>query len=374
MSLHLFNGFNTRLINTYNEMKTYTFFSTLTLVALMFVGVSMSYGQAGLTPDTEVTTDKRGQTGMKFLSVSVDARSAAIGSAMTAEMSGSSVSMFSNPASMGFMEGRMHSAATTMSYIADINYTQASIAFRPSQVVNYGVVGVSIVSVDYGDFIGTIRANNDDGFVETGNYSPTAMALGIGYARSFGDRFSAGANIKVVYQDFGSGFATSQNFDSGEVLTTDEYNLQSVAFDFGIVYATGFESLVIGMSARNFSGEQTYVRERFELPLTFQIGVSMNLVDLTSMNPDMHNIQLHVDAQRPRDFAEHIRFGLEYTLMDIVSLRGGFQQLGVSEEQGFSAGAGLKYGFGNLRFGADYAYTQFGVFGAVNRISVQIGL
>ncbi len=346
----------------------------MAIVALMMFSVSASYGQAGLTPDTEVETDKRGQTGMKFLSTSVDARSAAIGSAMTAELSGSSVSMFYNPASMGFMAGRMHATAGTMTYIADINYTQASIAFRPSRAINYGVVGISIVSVDYGDFIGTIRANNDDGFVETGAYSPTAMAIGIGYARSFGDRFSAGANIKAVYQDIGTGFATSQEFDSGVIQTTEGYNAQTIAFDFGIVYATGFESLVIGMSARNFAGEQTYVRERFELPLTFQIGASMNLVDLTSMNPDMHRIQLHVDAQRPRDFAEHIRFGLEYTLMDIVSLRGGFQQLGVSEEQGFSAGAGLKYGIGNLQFGADYAYTQFGVFGAVNRISLQIGI
>jgi len=105
-----------------------------------------------------------------------------------------------------------------------------------------------------------------------------------------------------------------------------------------------------------------FPRATRQLPLTFQIGAFMNLVDLTSMNPDMHSIQLHVDAQRPRDFAEHIRFGLEYTLMDIVSLRGGFQQVRVTEEQGFSAGAGLKYGIGNLRFGA------------VNRISLQIGL
>ena len=41
----------------------------------------------------------------------------------------------------------------------------------------------------------------------------------------------------------------------------------------------------------------------------------MNVVDFTAINPDMHSIQLHVDAQRPRDFAEHIRFGVEYTFM-----------------------------------------------------------
>ncbi len=361
-------------LKTNDAMKKHYFFSILTVAALLLGSASISYGQAGLTPDTEVETDKRAQTGMKFLSTSVDARASAIGSALTAELVGSSTSMFYNPASMGFMEGRMHAAATNMGFIADIGYTQASIAFRPGSGGNFGVVGVSLVSVDYGDFNYNVRANNEDGFLQLGTYQPTAMAVGVGYARSFGDRFSAGANVKLVFQDLGTGFATSQDFDSGVVATTEDYSAQTVAFDFGIVYATGFESLVIGMSARNFAQEQTYVRERFELPLTFQIGMSMNLVDLTSIDPDMHSIQLHVDAQRPRDFAEHVRFGLEYTLMNIVSIRGGFEQLGVSEEQGLSAGAGLRYAFGNFRVGADYAYTQFGVFGAVNRIGLQIGL
>ena len=353
-------------------MKKGYFFLTVTLALLIMGSSSLAYGQAGLTPDTEVATDKRAQTGMKFLSTSLDARASAIGSALTAEMVGSSTSMFYNPASMGFMEGRGHLAVGNLGYIADINYNQLSAAFRPSGG-NFGVVGVSFVSVDYGDFIGTKRANNDAGFVETGPYSPTAMAAGVGYARSFGDRFAAGANIKLVFQDLGSGFATGQNFDTGQTLTTDDYSTRTLAYDFGIVYATGFKSLVIGMSARNFAQEQTYVRERFELPLTFQIGAAMDVVDLTSLNPDMHNLKLHLDAQRPRDFAEHLRFGLEYTFMQIVSLRGGFEQT-VSEEQGLSAGAGLRYTLGTIRVGADYAYTDFGVFGSVNRIGIQLGL
>ncbi len=350
------------------------FFLTVMLAVLVVMGTSSSaYGQAGLTPDTEVTTDKRAQTGMKFLSTSLDARASAIGSALTAEMVGSSTSMFYNPASMGFMQGRGHVAVGNLGYIADINYNQFSAAFRPSGG-NYGVVGVSFVNVDYGDFIGTVRANNESGFVETGTYSPTAMAVGLGYARSFSDRFSAGANVKLVFQDLGTGFATGQNFDTGEILTTDDYSARTLAYDFGIVYATGFRSLVIGMSARNFAQELTYVRERFELPLTFQIGLAMDVVDFTSLNPDMHNLKLHVDAQRPRDFTEHVRFGLEYTFMGLVSLRGGFEQMGVSEEQGFSAGAGLRYTLGTLRVGADYAYTDFGVFGSINRIGIQLGL
>ncbi len=350
-------------------------YSTILVILVLLAGIAPSpaLAQQGLTPDTEVTTQKRAQTGMKFLSTSVDPRASSLGSALTAEFQGSSTSMFYNPASMAFMPGRFSASGGILQFIADIQYTQASVAFKPGGG-NLGVIGLSLVSVNYGDFMGTIRANNEDGFVDTGVFSPTAMAVGLGYARSFGDRFSAGANIKLAMQDLGSDFVTSQDFDTGVSASMDSYSTQTFAFDFGVLYSTGFRSLTIAMMARNFAAEQTYVRERFELPLTFQIGVSMDLVDLTTLDPDMHQLQFNVDAQRPRDFSEHLRFGLEYTFMGAGSLRAGFEQAAVSEEQGFSAGAGFRLGRGDFQFGADYAYTDFGLFGAVHRMGVNVGL
>lgn len=359
-------------------MKRCFYANTLTLLVTLVLTTSV-LAQA-VTPDTEVETEKRAQTGMKFLSMSVDARASAIGGAMTAELDGSSASLFYNPASMAGMPGSFHANFGDLQFITDIHYIAASAAFRPSGG-NLGVIGVSVTSVDYGDFIGTIRANNDQGFVETGDYSPTALAVGIGYARSFSDRFAAGAQVKYAYQNIGDGFVTTQEFEDqtgndfspGPVTSTADYSKASIAVDFGVVYHTGFRSLVIGMSARNFAGEQVYVRERFELPLTFQLGASMNLLDLTSLNPNTHALTLHVDAQRPRDFQEHVKFGLEYTFMDLISLRGGFEQ-SVSEEQGVSLGAGLHHEFSGIRVGADYAYTDWGLFGDVQRIGIQVGL
>ena len=352
-------------------MKKRFYTNTLMLIAALVLAPT-AFGQDGLTPDTPVETEKRAQTGMKFLSTSIDARGSALGSSMTAEFAGSSVSMFYNPASMAFMDGSFHASVGITEFIADINYNIASVAYRPGGG-NYGVFGLSIVNVDYGDFIGTIRSSNDQGFVETGTYGPSALAIGIGYARGFSDRFAAGGHVKYARQDIGDDFVTSQDFASGNVLSTDSYSKGTIAVDFGIVYATGFRSLVIAMSARNFSRELTYVRENFELPLTFQIGVALNLMDFTSLNPDTHSLKLFVDAQRPRDFQEHIRLGMEYTFMNIISLRGGFEQLGLDEEQGVSLGAGVHYAVNNIRFGADYAYTEFGLFGSLNRVAIQIG-
>ena len=362
----------------YGIMKRCFYATTLTfMVALVLT--PLAFAQQPVTPDTEVETKKRGQTGMKFLSVSLDARATAMGGALTAEREGSSNSLFYNPASMAGMPGSFNASFGDLQFITDIHYLSASAAYRPSGG-NFGVVGVSVTSVDYGEFIGTIRANNDQGFVETGNYSPTALAVGLGYARSFTDRFAAGAQVKYAYQNIGDDFVTTQNFEEQSggtfnpdaVLSTESYTKGTLAVDFGIVYHTGFRSLLIAMSARNFAGELIYVRERFELPLTFQLGASMNLLDFTNLNPDAHSLMLHVDAQRPRDFEEHVKFGLEYTFMDIISLRGGFEQT-VSEEEGVSLGAGLHHEISGIRVGADYAYTDWGLFGDVQRIGVNIG-
>ena len=368
------------IIHTLSDGPMKRCFYTRTLALLLTVAFATSaIAQEVVSPDTDVETQKRGQTGMKFLSTSIDARATAIGGAMTAQLHGSSVSMFYNPASMAGMPGNFHASFSDLQFITDIHYIGASAAYRPSGG-NYGVVGVSVTSVDYGDFIGTIRANNDQGFVETGNFSPTALAVGIGYARSFTDRFAAGAHVKYAFQDIGDGFVTTQefadqsgvNFNPGAVTGTSDYSIGTVAVDFGVVYHTGFRSLVIAMSARNFSQELSYVRERFELPLTFQLGTSFDIIDLTNLNPDMHSFTIHLDAQRPRDFQEHVKFGAEYTFMNLLSLRAGFEQA-VSEEEGISLGAGLHHGFGGFQIGADYAYTDWGLFGSVQRIGVQIG-
>lgn len=353
--------------------------TTCLLVAIGLLTAPSAFSQTFIpSPDEEVETTKRGQTGFKFLSASVDARATAMGGAVTSSTTGSSTAMFYNPASMARMGGDFSVGVGIMNYLVDIQYNAASVAYRPGGG-NYGVIGLSMVNVDYGDFLGTVRAENDDGYIDTGLYSPTALAVGVGYARSFTDRFSVGAHVKYAKQDLGSHAKARADdattpLDDGTSATFEDYALNTIAVDFGVLYDTGFESLTIAMSTRNFSREMVYERERFEIPLTFQIGISMDVMDLTSMDPNMHSFMVSVDAQRPRDFAEHIKIGGEYTLMNILSLRGGLGRAFVGEdsEEGFSAGAGLKYSAGGIGFGVDYAYTDFGVFDAIQRFAVNI--
>lgn len=345
--------------------------SLILLVALMMVIAPSSFAQLEEDFDN-VETEKIGQTGMKFLTTSLDARATALGGAVTADESfASSASLFYNPAGMARMDGTFHVGFSNTAFIEDINYNAFSVAFQP-QGGNFGTFGLSILSLDYGDIERTARADTEAGFVRLGTFSPTAMAIGLGYARSFTDRFSVGAHVKVATQDLGS---QPESIDASGNASNRDFSESTVAVDFGVLYNTGFRSLTIGMSARNFSREVTFVSESFELPLTFQIGLAMDLVDFTSMDPNMHAIKFSVDAQRPRDFQEHVKVGAEYTFMDLFSLRAGMAEAFVQDqERGFSLGAGLNFNLSNVNVTADYSFTEFGVFDAVNRFSLAIGL
>jgi len=256
-------------------------------------------------------------------------------------------------------------------FIADINYYNAAIAFAPEDG-DYGVFGFSFVSVDYGDFLGTVRADNDQGFLDVGMFSPTAMAIGFGYANALSEKFAVGANIKYVMQSLGESVIGGVVIDPATLGyaggTTEENKLDVLAFDFGVLYKTGFESLNLGMSVRNFAREVKYKKESFQLPLIFQIGASFNFSDVLDLDKTEHSLLLTVDANHPRDYPEQILIGAEYTFMNLVSFRGGYSA--PNDERNFSAGIGLKKDIGGLTLGVDYAYTPFGIFNDVHRLSL----
>ena len=172
-----------------------------------------------------------------------------------------------------------------------------------------------------------------------------------------------GANAKYVSQDLGTAVIAADG-------STEDNEASTVAFDFGVLYKTGFRSLNFAMSVRNFAQELNYVDENFELPLTFNVGVSMNMVDLSGMDPNTHAFNLSVEAERPRDFDEQLKIGGEYTFRNLLSLRAGYTF--PTDVQGISLGGGLNLDTASIGIGINYAFTSFDVFDAVHRIGVQL--
>ncbi len=307
---------------------------------------------------------KLAQTGLKFLSVTTDARVSAMGEAAVTA-TGSSSAMFFNPAGMARLNNSIDISLGRVNWIADINYSFGSMALNIADG-KFGVFGVNFLSVDYGDIRGTIRATNDAGYQDTGIFSPTAFAVGIGYAKALSDKFSVGGTMRYVKQDLQSSII-AYNPDDSPIRTDNRVDVYT--FDFGILYRTGFKSLDFGMNLRNFSEEIEYVEESFQLPLTFELGISMNVMDLIGAEDAQTDFNVSVDAVHPRDFNEQFNFGGEYVFMDMFALRAGYTF--PSDEHHFSAGAGFRK---NSLFALDYAYTPFGLFKDVHRFSVHFGL
>jgi hypothetical protein len=142
----------------------------------------------------------------------------------------------------------------------------------------------------------------------------------------------------------------------------------AVAFDFGTIYYTGFRSLAFGMSIRNYSNEIQFESESFQLPLTFRIGVSMNILDLIAPSMSSQSILLSVDASHPRSHSEQMNFGMEYKLLNAFSARAGYMLN--YEIMGLTAGFGLQL----AGLAIDYATTPSENLGMVERLTVRFGL
>ena len=306
---------------------------------------------------------KLAQTGMKFLSIAGDARAASLAYAVTS-VEGNSSSLFYNPASVSRQTSMFDLTVAITSWIADIKYINSALTYVPSDGL-YGVFGVTVVSVDYGEFNRTI-IGPDGGSLDIGTYSPTAIALGVSYAKALSDKFSVGGDIRYVYQNYGDGHVVGGDYGN---LETKKIDLDVFAFDFGVLYKTGFKSLNLGMTIRNFSNEIKFVDEGFQLPLTFKLGLSMNMLDLFEIDPNSNSVLFSVDAEHPRDNKEMLRLGVEYTFMNVLSLRTGYVTPETSEA-GIQAGVGLRYNISGINLGVDYAYTDFGIFDSVHRITI----
>lgn len=307
---------------------------------------------------------KIAQTGFQFLSIIPDARAAAMGEAMTT-VQGYSNSMFFNPAAMARMNNSFDINLSQNNWIADIKHEAISLALSPSEG-KYGVFGFSLLSVDYGKIQGTMVWDNQQGYIDTEVFQPSALAFGLGYAKALSDRFSVGGHIKSTYQYLGKSVIPTSDTTN----TVDKNFASAVAFDFGTIYLTGWKGLAFGMSVRNFSEEIKYQSEGFQLPLTFKIGISLEMSEWIKALPSTQSFLLSIDATHPRSYTERLNVGLEYKPISILALRAGY--LYNYDERNYTAGFGLKKKMGAGLLGIDYAYTPFGVFDNVQRMSIQL--
>ena len=239
-----------------------------------------------------------------------------------------------------------------------------------------GNIGFSFTSLSMGDEkVRTVELPEG-----TGEYfSASDIAVGVSYARNLTERFSIGFTAKYIQE------------------TIWHMSSNAFAVDVGTLFKTDLiGGLTIGASLSNFgtkmqlSGSDTRTYESvdptklgsndripyvidldsWDLPLLFRIGVSTNAI-----NVDDYRLTLAIDALHPNDNYESVNTGAEFTFKDFISIRGGYQSLFLTDNEGgltFGIGINSKFLFSNNLFRFDYSYRDFGRLNAVHSFSVGI--
>ncbi|MGC8595697.1 MAG: PorV/PorQ family protein [Candidatus Kryptoniota bacterium] len=311
---------------------------------------------------------EQAQVGFRFLENPVSAEAMGKGGSGVATITNSNA-IFWNPAGTGWIEKSIDLNISYTRGIASINY------FAPALGVKLGTFGVLVLDgifMDYGQFYGTRRADNADGYIETGTFSPQAFALGVGFSQKVSDHFSYGVHIKYAYQNLGSAWISTAGTgisDPNLQITSIKYSHGEPAFDVGAYYDFLFHGIKFGASLQNVSRQITYEQQSFLMPFAVNFGLTVEPISfLTEDNAKSRALVISVESTHPRDFRESLHFGAEYTFANMLSLRSGYM-LGL-DERGFTAGIGLKEGLAGSELHVDYAFEPFGVFGAVHYMSV----
>jgi len=328
----------------------------------------------GLMVPAAVGQEKLAQTGFNFLSVGTDARATAMGEAFTT-VEGTSTSLFYNPAGLASVASTVDLSLNQMKWIADIKYMSGGVAFAPFGQ-DFGTFGVSFMTISYGEFHFTQVAPTEQGYQDLEGWpKPFAYVIGLAYGRSLSNQFSVGGQIKYARQDLGQStvpvYTTVVTGGTTRQDTTYEvrdYAVGTLAFDFGTLFRTGLKSLVFGVAVTNFAQEVKYERESFQLPLTFKIGISMNLLDLVPGVGTDHVFRASIDAVHPRSYAEFLNLGGEYVFLKTVALRVGY--ITNHEDYDLTAGLGLQY----AGIAVDYSFMPHKILNDIHRISVKFAM
>lgn len=310
---------------------------------------------------------KKGQVGFRFLENPISAEAIGRGGLGLVTIRNANT-VFWNPAGLGWMEGKLDFNINYTKGIADINNSSFAAAFT---IGRFGIVALDFLIMDYGDFYGTRRANNEQGFVDTDTFAPQSLALGLSFCQRVSDRFSYGVRVKYARQDLGSAWiaVTGKDVDDPNLQIGEKsYVHGEPAIDIGAIYDFLVHRIRFGAAIQNFSREIKYEEEKFPLP--FGVSFSLILDPLSFFMPEAKNYSLLVglETRHARDFREKFKLGAEFEYQQLLILRSGY--MGNYDERGLTFGIGLQQKLFDNKFRFDYAYQNFGVFNAVHVFSM----
>ena len=313
------------------------------------IGLAILFASGGVAM-AEGDIAKVGTAGTLFLNIPIGTRGVGMGNAFGA-ISNDETSMFWNPAGLVYAtDSRV--MVEHIQWFADINY---SVVAGSHSLNDSWAIGAFAASLNSGEIERTTVMQPEG----TGQYfEVTDFLAGVTTATKLTDKFSFGANLKVVSEDLDGNVATNW------------------VVDVGTMYDTKWKTVMLSMNIRNFgpeveldggyfdydNGQQASSRTDYlpyQYPMTFKMGLSA-----TPYSQGPHALLIAADLEHPNDNLERINIGAEYGFNKMFYLRGGYTFN--HDTLGMSAGMGAEW----KGFGIDYAISDYYILDYVHRFSV----
>ena len=309
------------------------------IVALAWLGLVVP-GWAGAAEIFEKVGTFDGQ----FLKITVGARAAGMGNAFVAVADDAS-SLYWNAAGIARIDSdKSQLSLNHANWIADMSFDQIGYVFHVKRIP--GAFGIHARALSMDPMVET-TAYQPDPVTGTGRtFDAGMMTVGLSYARSFTDKFSAGVTGNFVNE----GLA--------------EFSQQTYSFDVGTLYDVGAFGMKIGMTISNIGSQIEFIERQARIPAIFRVGSSLALMQRADQQ-----VLGSFEFSHPPDNAERLNIGAEYQFKNFLFVRGGYNIN--YDAEGVAGGAGFHFpvsvaGEANL----DYAYTDMRDLGGVHRFSL----
>jgi hypothetical protein len=330
---------------------TRTWRVTLALAALPIAGLA-----ASARADAPLGSQREGTSSGTFLRIGVGARAEGMGETFVAVANDASA-IYWNPAGLASLQGR-EIAESHVDWPADIHYDHLTLVlptqrFGGSFGIQFGVLATRIDETTELQPFGTGR-----------EFSYSDMIIGGAYARRWTDKLLVGFGLKYLREDLGS--------QVGGPTTS------AMLFDVGSVFYLGLGSIRIGTALSNFGAQlrpggnfiSPYTGEvrqydGFDPPTTLRFGVAFEPIENSSQR-----VTTSFEMNQPADNQQQMQAGIEWSYRRAFALRSGYNFN--ADQLKFSAGAGFNMDFSAVKGAVDYAYTDGGPLGAVQRLSLMV--
>ncbi len=306
----------------------------------------------------------------QFLKIEPSARIAGMGNAGTA-LNDELMAAYYNPAALGGLTSDIEVQFTHSLWLAELSYNYAAAALvKGANRFKFSLTSLSSDEIR----VRTVRQPHGTGE----RYTVQDIALGLTYARQITQSFNAGLELTYLQERIWHS-------------TMDAFMM-----NFGMQYRIGKKGPYIGGSVSNFGvqaqmeGRDFRIRfdpdpdlhgtnnalpaelytEQYPLPVMFRAGISYPW-EIS----ERQELMVTINAYHPSDNTESISFGGEWTFMDILSLRGGYQNLFLEDSiVGLTLGSGIQVDVQGFALHFDYAWADYGRLQNTQRFTLRLEL